>query len=169
MLQCYKRFFLEMSILSNEVRLLKMKNYAIHASASYFLKLHIDGSPGATARWILYHKTDIALTSFFFHEKTIIVFHYSCEKNQYMQHFSSCGIGNNVLWCNRCKIHRNVAAPKTRKKKRRCRSSLHPFSCLTCLPAAVEEAGSHFFPHFKGKLVYVGDTMKPCAQSTRVP
>ncbi len=81
-----------------------MKNYAIRAPASYFLKLPTDGNPGATARWILYHKTDVAFTSFSSMRKPIIIrklhitflflnfiFHYRTvvKKDHYMKHFLS--------------------------------------------------------------------------------
>ncbi len=60
-----------------------MKNYAIRASASYFLKLPIYGNPGAIKRWILYQLTDIAFKSFYFHEKTknSLSLLDSCKKN----------------------------------------------------------------------------------------
>ena len=70
MLQCYKRFFLEMSILSNEVRLLKMKNYAIRASASYFLKLPIDGNSRCYCPVDSVSQNGYCTHKFFFHEKT---------------------------------------------------------------------------------------------------
>ncbi len=155
MLQCHKRFFWKWAyfLTSNEVRLLEMKNYAIRASASYFLKLPIDGNSwcycpvdSVSQNWYCTHK-------FFFHEET-----------------------NNIVFIKR-QLWKKINIFLKLCKQRFVMQRLQNPSLCSSTENSEEETKMKvviklfqlFFPILMGKLVYVGDTFKPCAQSTRVP